>query len=218
MIKHALSVAAAAALLGSGGAQALTLYGPSPYLSYADSPFFGDATIVLEDFEGAATPGYTGAAPGSVISGSLVDSVENGTSGRSWYSDGSNTITFAFTSVNLPTRAGIVWTDVGFTGTPPDGFGDVKFEVYDALGALAGGNGGSGLGDGAFAGGKSEDRFFGAYLAGGISKIVITMPDSTDWEVDHLQFGAPVPEPGTWALMGVGLLAVGASVARKRRR
>lgn len=218
MKKHALGVAAAAALLGSGGAHALTLYGPTSYLSYADSPFFGDASIVLEDFEGAAKPGYSGAAPGSVISGSLVDSVENGTSGRSWYSNGSTVISFTFTSVNLPTKVGLVWTDVGFTGTPPNGVGDVKFEVYDALGALAGGNGSSGLGDGAFDGGKDEDRFFGAFLAGGISKIVMTMPDSTDWEVDHLQFGAPVPEPGTWALMGVGLLAVGASVARKRRR
>ena len=55
-----------------------------------------------------------------------------------------------------------------------------------------------------------EDRFFGVQFAGGIRSITISN-SAGGIEVDHIQYGAmaPVPEPGSWALMaaGLGLLA-----------
>ena len=47
----------------------------------------------------------------------------------------------------------------------------------------------------------------------GISRIVISMNNSTDWEVDHLQYGLTadaVPEPSTIVLCSLSLLALAA--------
>jgi len=72
------------------------------------------------------------------------------------------------------------------------------------------------LGDGSAAGGTAEDRFFGAINAGGIQSFQISMGNSTDWEVDHLQFGlAAVPEPSTWLLAMAGV--IGMCLRRKLR-
>lgn len=76
-----------------------------------------------------------------------------------------------------------------------------------------------GLGDGSVAGGTGEDRFFGIVHAGGISRVTMRMRNSTDWEVDHLQYGrlAPasvVPEPASSVLLLTGLLPL----LRRRRR
>lgn len=130
----------------------------------------------------------------------------------------------------LPTHAGLVWTDVGYDlnstyadymlgeGSVGDllaiGTGQVRFRAYDASGnqiltTIEVNNLGNGSNGGAD---KEEDRFFGAYNEGGISRIEIEMLNSLDWEIDHLQYGAPVatPEPSTLILCGAGLVGLAA--------
>jgi len=203
--------------------------GPSPYLQFSDSPFAGGTYqyFHLETFEDGAlnTPGVT-ATGGTVIGpSSLTDSVDaddgvidgSGTRGHSWYSNGVRTLRFDFSAValeTLPTHAGLVWTDVGVTDSGL-GFGDVRFEAFDSGGLSLGVLTGSNLGDGAANGGTAEDRFFGMIHPGGISRIEMSVPTSSDWEVDHLQYGA-VPEPGTLAVLTGAL--VGLAARRRPRR
>ena len=199
------------------------MFGPGAYQSASDSPFAGAAFQWwhLEDFDDGAlnTPGVT-APVGQVLGPApLTDSVEPGSS---FYSgDQHHTLTFIFDAGalggDLPTHAGIVWTDVGFlvSDVPPVASGgpaDVIFEAFDALGVSLGVIGPVSVGDDAFNGGKDEDRFFGAVHAGGISRFTITMPQSKDWEVDHLQYGF-VPAPAS-AL----ILVAGAGMSRRARR
>ena len=160
--------------------------------------------------------------------GALTDSVDSddgsidgsGTGGHSLYTNfGSTSLRFTFNAGALggilPTHAGIVWTDVGVT-TSTTGFGSVSFEAFDQFGASLGVIGPFVLGDGSAMGGTAEDRFFGVTNAAGISAIEIRMPDSTDWEVDHLQFGAQtsVPEPGSVTLLLAGCAVLSATFAR----
>jgi len=201
------------------------------YNSFADSPFSGTAFqyFHLENFEsgGIFTPGAS-ASGGAVLGpGPLADSVDadaggidgSGTDGRSWYSNGSNAVRFTFSQAILgvlPTHAGIVWTDVGFTNTGL-GTGVAELEAFDALGVSLGVITSGVLGDGLPNGGTAEDRFFGFTNAGGISAIELRMPESTDWEMDHLQYGSSaVPEPSTLAFGAIGLGAAAAARLRKR--
>jgi hypothetical protein len=225
VIRSSLVALAAASLFASAPAGALLL-GPTPYTGFAGSPFDGITFVsfALEDFEDSAAnaPGLLSVSGGIALNfGSLRDSVENGQSGVSWYTNGITSLTFNFdpgAPNGLPTHAGIVWTDVGCLigeACPPIGLGmaDVFFEAFDENALSLGVVGPSFLGDGAADGGTAEDRFFGATNAGGISKIVISMPDSNDWEVDHLQFGVaavtPVAEPLGLALAGLVAAAFG---------
>ncbi len=195
------------------------LIGPSPYLSFTDSPFSGVnfTNFYLEDFESGllTTPGVMASA-GSVLGpGSLTDSVDgddgiidgSGTLGHSFFISGTKSLVFTFDSSvfggRLPTHAGIVWTDVGFTGGPL-GIDGVSFTALDENGNSLGSIGPFTLGDGQADGGTAEDRFFGAVNPGGISQIRISMASSEDWEVDHLQYGF-VPEPSTWICVAGGL-------------
>ncbi|MBL8218646.1 MAG: PEP-CTERM sorting domain-containing protein [Bryobacterales bacterium] len=213
-----------AGFLSATATFAATFYGPTPYLSASNSPFTGTSFSYfhLEDFEDGSlnTPGVT-ANTGIVLGPSInTDSVDGddgaidglGQNGHSWFSNAStNSFTFTFSAAvlgNLPTHAGIVWTDMGATGSGPFGFGSIALDAYDGNGNWLGGLGPGLSGDNSVAGGTSEDRFFGVFSATGIGRIVITV-DSNDWEVDHLQYGFAdsVPEPSTIALASFSLLA-----------
>ncbi|MBS1824330.1 MAG: hypothetical protein JST93_03330 [Acidobacteria bacterium] len=203
------------------------LLGPTPYLSFADSPFSGGSFSYfhLEDFEDGAlnTPGVTANA-GVVLAPSInTDSVDgddgsidgSGQGGRSWFSSASTTVfEFTFSAAllgALPTHVGIVWTDVGAT-SDQFGIGAVAFEGFDENGASLGGFGPGLFGDNSVAGGTAEDRFLGFTNATGISRIRIQV-DSADWEVDHLQYGLAadsIPEPSTVVLCSLSLLGLAA--------
>jgi PEP-CTERM motif len=209
------------------GASAGTLIGPNVnYQSFADSPFNGlsYAYFHLDTFESGAlsAPGVTASAGVVVGPGSLVDSVDGGgTNGHSFFASGPTGITFTFDKTilgQLPTDAGIVWTD----GDGPNR----TFIAYDQNGISIGT-----IIDSTqkfFSTGGDDDpsnyRFFGATNAGGISSIFIAN-DSGGIEVDHLQFGLRsaalpetpgVPEPASWAFMILGFGGVGVVLRNKR--
>lgn len=219
-------------------AAAQTLYGPTPYLSSADSPFTslgGFSYFHLENFQDAAlTPGWThnpgwAQGNGSVFTDSVDadDGVIDGTgvNGGSFYSGGANSVlSIDFNAAvlgQLPTHVGLVWTDVGNVFTGIAGIGPVRFEAFDSASVSLGVIDIAALGDGSALSSTAEDRFFGVFYAGGISRITMAMSNSPDWEVDHLQYGfqrpsTAVPEPSTFGVLGAGIL--GALLARRRRR
>ncbi len=192
-----------------------SLLGPSSYFSFADSPFFS-ATFdyfFLEDAEDglANTPGatYNYSSLSSAFGTSYIDSVDeddgtldgNGNGGEALWGAGFFEVSFdAGVLGQLPTHAGLVWTD---------GLDDITFEAFDENGASLGTLVGTHA-DGDFTGGTAEDRFYGVVYSGGISKLQISNPSGI--EVDHVQYGA-VPEPASMALLGLGL----AAVARRKR-
>lgn len=207
------------------------LIGPSPYLSFADSPFnpASFSYFHLEDFETHAltVPGVSASAGGVTTSfgftGSIIDSVDgddgsiDGTCNKSplncdsWFANGATGVSWTFNAGvlgSLPTAAGIVWTD---------GSGTVTFQAYDQNNVLLGELTYTGA-DGNFFGGTAEDRFFGVTNAGGISKIFLSNTTG-GIEMDHLQYGggAPsgVPEPASLILVAAGL--TGLVVLRRRR-
>src|SRR4051794_24277401 len=152
------------------------LLGPSPYLSFADSPFSGGSfsNFFLETFEGGSlgTPGVSASAGLVIPPGVSTDSVDGddgtidgfGTLGHSFLISTSNTVVFTFNPAafagKLPTHAGIVWTDVGNT-TQTFGFSGVTFTALDQNGISLGSIGPFILGDGQITGQTAEDRFFG---------------------------------------------------------
>jgi hypothetical protein len=220
----------AAVLAGSPASAAPTFFGPSPYLSFADSPFNPAAYshFYLEDFEDGAlnTPGLKAQGPNICIGGGdcflgshLFDSVGNGGNpdvGHSLYADGLITITFDESVLgSLPTAAGLVWTD----GNNP-----ITFTAYDRnnvlLGTLTGNHA-----DGFITGQTAEDRFYGVTNPEGILKLIISNPPGI--EIDHIQYGIGaaaiderpgVPEPATWALMLTGFFGAGGALRASRRR
>lgn len=209
---HRLTIAALCGTLAAPAFGA-TFFGPTPYLSLADSPFLGSPNFTLEDFEDGLfnTPGVTVDVGDPVGPGSITDSVDGddglidgfGTNGWSFFSgNGAGGIRFTFDAAalgGLPTRAGIVWTD---------GFALITFEAFDASGASLGTISGD-HSDGSISGTTIDDRFYGIEHAGGIASISIKNL-SGGIEVDHLQFGM-IPSPSTLAILGLTL------AARRRR-
>ena len=209
------------------------LLGPTPYKSFADSPWNGapNTYFHLETFEDGLlnTPGVT-ASTGSVLPPSgITDSVDgddgsidgSGNGGHSFFTaDGAGGITFTFDKGvlgSLPNAAGIVWTD---------GTNTILFKAYDQNGNLIG-TLSSNTADNSFDGETGEDRFFGATNAGGISKIFIQSGVAPaglggGMEVDHLQYGlltvaqTGVPEPSSLYVAAVSLILV--AFFRLRRR
>ena len=188
------------------------MLGPTPYTSIATGPLVrtnGFTYFYLEDFEDGAfnTPGATPSVDWGVTAPGLsTDSVDPG--GRSFYSAITKTnLTITFSPAALggqyPTHAGIVWTDVGNVTSGSHGFGNVRFTARDANGNSLGTNAAINLGNGTSVSNSAEDRFFGVVNAGGISSISITMTNSGDWEVDHVQYGR-LESPGfdgtLWAI------------------
>ena len=197
--KAPLTVLVSLALALSAGAQ--TLYGPTPYLSPADSPFpVLTPQWVLEDFEDGLlnAPGVSASAgyvTSTHFSGSIIDSVDaddgviNGAcaGGDSYfYGSGAVGIIFTFDAAvlgGLPRKAGLAWTDGG-SGT------SVTFEAFDANGASLGQVLAPNVGDGSNNGTTAEDRFFGVEHAAGIKQLKIRH-SAGGLEVDHLQYERP---------------------------
>ena len=177
---------------------------PTPYLSATDSPFAGLAFTYfhLEDFEDGAlnTPGVRASIGGVSGPGASNDSVDAddgcidgmAPNAHSWYTQNRDrAVVFTFDARvlgALPTHAGIVWTDVG-GATPRDGYGAVTMEAVDAQGRTLGPTEPVAVGDGQGFSTTGEDRFFGVISPAGIASLKIAMTNSTDWEMDHLQYG-----------------------------
>lgn len=191
------------------------LIGPTPYLGLGDSPLdlFGGNLAYFENFEDGVfnIPGVTASVGDPFGPSGITDSVDEddgnidgfGSAGWSFFSgNGAAGIQFFFDADvlgQLPTQAGIVWTD---------GAGTITFTAFDGDGNVIGSLQGTHA-DATFFGTTAEDRFYGVIHAGGIGSILISN-SSGGIEVDHLQF--VVPGPSTLALLGLGGLAL-----RRRR-
>jgi hypothetical protein len=203
--------------------------GPSPYSSFGDSPYSSTtlAWLHIENFEDGAlnTPGVTvdnGIIVGNTPTSDSVDEDDGsldgfGSAGWSLTStageNGVNSFLFTFQPAVLgsyPTHVGIVFTD----GTP-NGF--FTFEPFDQTGASLGSLNAF-VGDDSFNGTTAEDTFFGAVHAEGISRFFVTDNGNPfDIELDHLQYGSPVPEPSTLLLLALAAAVLVPRLCRRTR-
>jgi hypothetical protein len=202
-------------------------FNDSPFAFAATS---AGTSFFLEDFEDGAlnTLGVT-ASDGMVrLPGMHTDSVDGddgsfdgrGNSGHAWLisppspnnlqgeqGPSGPSVTFTFDAGalgQLPTMAGIVWTD----GNSDALF---SFEAFDSVGNSLGVMH-SNLGDGVHTGSTAADRFFGVNWADGISAIVFS-GEFGGIEMDHLQYGfssAVVPVPPAVLLGCLGIVGIAA--------
>jgi len=212
--------------------------GPTAYLGFDDSPFKSivfDSYFYNETFEDHLfnVPGAAGSSGGvaSVVFGpSIHDSVDgddgtidgSGLGGDSYFTSvGALTFTFYATALGeLPTHAGLVWTD---------GVNPVTFNAYDGDGNLLGSIGPNDLADGSFSGTTAEDRFLGWTDSQGIGSISIVQPTG-GIEIDHLQYGRtsgenpppptviPLPPAALPAIMLLGSFPLAQILLRRSQR
>ncbi|MEG5054407.1 MULTISPECIES: hypothetical protein [unclassified Microcoleus] len=199
-------------------------FSPLPYWAF-NNPSAGSAIspfspvrftyFYLEDFEDGAlnTPGVTVPEFATTnIATTFSDSVDGddgvidgqarGNSSSLFSNLRTSSFTFNFSANalggQLPTHAGIVWTDIGRNGggTPLSGdlLNNTLFEAFGPSGESLGVIGPFSLGDESISRTTSEDRFLGVVNQNGISSIRLSMPGKNNWEVDHLQYGFT---PGT---------------------
>lgn len=213
-------------------------YGPTPYLSQADSPFDLSGlgmTFWLEDFEDGTlnTPGVSGDLSISPVGLPFTDSVDaddglidgDGSGGAARGGGGGCTnaeppycweyAKFDFSESlpsGFPRAVGFVWTD----GVPYGPFGwPGRFEVnaYDADGVLIVSQAFEALGNPPQTTPNRdtpEDVFFGVRHDAGISRLELEQSGvpSSSFEFDHLQYGYQVPEPSAWTLAVVAGIAI----------
>jgi hypothetical protein len=200
-VRVLISAAVAAWLAGPVAGQGL--HDPSSnYFQAADSPFaslpFGPDWFVVEDFEDGVLDGPVASATNGVVllrsdvNGDSVDGDDgtidnNGNSGGvvtgAFYSAGAAALEFLFAPElpggRLPTHVGLVMTDA-LQSSPitltafRDGvaLGQVSgFQVAELINVCL------------------EDRFYGFIDPIGIDRVILQSGLSTDYALDHLQFG-----------------------------
>lgn len=222
------AIIAALCISVSAAASTTIFYGPTPYLSRADSPFdlsnLG-TLFFLEDFEDGLlnTPGLS-ASNGFVRGPSLLtDSVDGddgaidgSSNGHSFLvRPGSLGVTFFFDPAvfgQYPTHVGIVSTDgYGQNGAPSN-----TVEFYGPNGEFLGSL--DDLVQNFDVDTTDDDRFLGIYHSEGVSRIHVFNlgTGNSGLEVDHIQYGmGVVPEPGSLLLLGLGCAGL---LGRHRRR
>lgn len=180
-----------AAALGFAAAQpasALEFFGPTPYLSVADTPIgFASGAMDVEDCEDGVIDPRLSTTASIIPPGGITDSVDaddgsidgSGLGGHSLFGFPPFEVQFL---PPLPVSAGLVWTDGG-TAT------EVTFEAFGADGLSLGSIGPFTTGDDNNNGGTAEDRFFGVRDEGGILRLRVTHT-SGGIEIDHIQFNA----------------------------
>jgi hypothetical protein len=242
LIRWFTSLACAGAF-GIGELAAATVYEPSAYFSAADSPFYAGiqaGTIYLEDFEDHAlnTPFVTsadyptrgpfsgvnnwtshtlrslgGTSPLSVDADDGLNGDFLGFGGDSFVSESvfSNALVPFFDLRFTRNERGLLPAFVGVVITDPE---DLEHEVQFAV---VDGEGRDLFSDaefepdwgGSFPGDTRRHRFIGFQHENGIAVLSI----SHAFEIDHLQYGYAIPEPGV-----SGLLLVACALLRRRGR
>jgi hypothetical protein len=179
------------------------------YLSIGND---GHGRVVEPGAETDSVDGDDGAIDGSGTGGHSYRSMNY----QDTIADGNiyNSLGFSFPG-RLPVAVGFVWTD-GQPRSLLQLFVREKNQINNKIFALD-----PALGDGDGNGGTSEDRFFGVYSSVGIEEFGISsivpnqIPGTDDgrryFELDHLQFSYPVPEPDA-------SLAAAPLLVRARRR
>ena len=220
----AILVAMTLAGTAVAGIDAEFLFPGTPYLEAADSPFdlFGKGSdFHLEDFDDGRlnSLGLLGFGGEIRFPGSFTDSVDAddgfidgfGNDGHNYWAfldpqDGP-VARFEFDPKvlgELPRSVGLVWTDGNFDAI-------TIFEAFGPKGESLGTMEFTLLDDGRGQGGTAEDRFMGVIFDGGISAIELRA-DIGRIELDHVQYGNPVPAPGAVALLSL------AGLFRRRTR
>jgi hypothetical protein len=161
----------------------------TPYLSPADSPYFGDGRSChsLENFqEGRLTvPGFsfhTAAGAAIVSPGGVVDP------GSTQYAlSGTNSVGMLQLDFHqeilggLPNRVGFAWTR-GFNGT-------ITLTVVNGRGGIA--NHVHQVNNPNLPGNPADDLFFGVRSEAGIASLLISFNPPFFCEIDHVQFALP---------------------------